>query len=62
MPAVVNIGACNACVGRERQECVFNCPYDAIALLDWKAFVDKNKCDDCKICVEVCPVNAIGLE
>ena len=62
MPAVVNRDICNACVGYKRQECIFNCPYDAIALLDGKAFVDKNKCDDCKICIEMCPIRAIGLE
>jgi NAD-dependent dihydropyrimidine dehydrogenase PreA subunit len=24
--------------------------------------VDKDKCDECKICIEVCPVRAIVLE
>jgi Fe-S-cluster-containing hydrogenase component 2 len=62
MPAVVNRDTCNTCAGLERQECIHNCPYDAIALLDRKAFVDKYRCDDCKICIEVCPVGAIGLE
>ena len=27
-----------------------------------KAVVDKDKCDECKICIEVCPVWAIVLE
>jgi Fe-S-cluster-containing hydrogenase component 2 len=49
-------------VGRERQECIYNCPYDAIVLVDGKAVVDKDKCDECKICIEVCPVRAIVLE
>lgn len=62
MPAVVNRDTCNGCVDLERQECIFNCPYNAIALVDWKALVDKDICDDCKICIEVCPVRAIGLE
>jgi Fe-S-cluster-containing hydrogenase component 2 len=62
MPAVVNRDTCNACGGNKRRECIFNCPYDAIALLDRKAFVDKYRCDDCKICIEACPVGAIGLE
>jgi Fe-S-cluster-containing hydrogenase component 2 len=62
MPAVVNRDVCNGCAGRERQECIFNCPYDAIASVDGKAFVDKEACDDCKICIEVCPVCAIALE
>lgn len=62
MPAVVNMDICDGCAGRERQECIFNCPYDAIALVDGKAVVDKDKCDECKICIEVCPVRAIVLE
>ncbi len=62
MPAVVNMDICNGCAGRERQECICNCPYDAIALVDGKAVVDKDKCDECKICIEVCPVRAIVLE
>jgi len=62
MPAVVNKDICNACAGLERQECIFNCPYDAIALVDGKAVVDKVTCDECKICIEVCPVKAIVLE
>jgi len=62
MPAVVNRNVCDGCAGRERQECIFNCPYDAIALVDGKAFVDGDKCDECKICIEVCPVAAIVLE
>lgn len=62
MPAVVNRVTCNGCAGLERQECIFNCPYDAIGLVEGKAFVNKEVCDDCKICIEVCPVNAIALE
>lgn len=62
MPAAVNKDICTGCVGRERQECIYNCPYDAIVLVDGKAVVDKDKCDECKICIEVCPVRAIALE
>lgn len=62
MPAVVNKEICNGCAGLERQECIHNCPYDAIALVDGKAVVDKDKCDECRICIEVCPVTAIRLE
>jgi Fe-S-cluster-containing hydrogenase component 2 len=62
MPAVVNKDTCNGCEGLERQECIHNCPYDAILLVDGKAVVDKDKCDECKICIEVCPVKAIVLE
>ncbi len=62
MPALVNRDACDACAGRERQECIFNCPYDAIRLAGGKAEVDGDRCDECKICIEVCPVRAIVLE
>ena len=62
MPAVVNKAICNGCAGLERQECIYNCPYDAIELVDGKAVVDRDKCDECKICIEVCPVRAIVLE
>lgn len=62
MPAVVNRDICNGCAGLEREECIHNCPYDAIAMVGGKAVVDKVKCDECKICIEVCPVRAIVLE
>lgn len=62
MPAVVDRETCDGCVGRERQECVFTCPYEAFDMIEGKAFVDREKCDDCKICVEVCPVRAIRME
>lgn len=62
MPAVVNRETCDGCARRKRQECIFACPYDAITLIDGKAFVDRETCDDCKICIDVCPVEAITLE
>jgi Fe-S-cluster-containing hydrogenase component 2 len=61
MPAVVNRDECDACARRERQECIFVCPYDAIRLTDGKALVDSGKCDDCKMCIDACPVKAIGF-
>ncbi len=62
MPAVVDRKTCDACATRERQECVFVCPYDAIGMVGGKASVDREKCDDCKLCVETCPIGAIALE
>lgn len=61
MPAVVNRDICNACEGLERQECIFSCPYEGIVLVEGKAFVDDDACQDCKLCIEVCPVQAIVL-
>ena len=62
MPAVVNKGICNGCAGLDRPECIRNCPHEAIVLFEGKAVVDRDKCDECKICIEVCPVRAIVLE
>ncbi len=62
MPARVDIAACDGCAGRERQECIANCPYEAIRLADGKAVVDAALCAECKICIAVCPVQAIALE
>ncbi len=61
MPAVVNKIICNGCDGLIRQECIFNCPYDGIVLINGKAFVTEDKCYECKICIEACPLKAIVL-
>ena len=61
MPAIVDANVCNGCAGLERPLCIHNCPYDAIRLVDGKALVAEDLCDECKICIEVCPVRAIEL-
>mgnify|MGYP001795503406 CR=1 FL=1 len=61
MPAVVNKVICNGCEGFVRQECIFNCPYDCIVLIDGKAFVSEGVCYECKIWIEACPLKAIVL-
>ena len=41
--------------------CVKACPFDAIAIVDGVAKVDKDKCKACGKCVAVCPRNLIEL-
>jgi uncharacterized protein len=60
MPAVVDKDKCNACCDKDRMECVFNCPYDAFSLVNGKSQVDPDLCDDCKLCIDVCPQHAIS--
>lgn len=59
MPAVVDPEKCNGCTGREREECIYVCAYDAVSMKNGKAVVDEQMCDDCMMCVEACPVEAI---
>ncbi|MEW6440278.1 MAG: 4Fe-4S binding protein [bacterium] len=59
MPASVSREKCTGCSGRDRKECVHVCAYEAITAQDGKAVVDEAKCDDCRMCVEACPVQAI---
>lgn len=61
MPAIANREICTGCDGRGRQECIAACPYGAIGLADGRALVDEGLCDECKICIELCPVHAMAL-
>jgi len=45
------------CVGCE--ECLHECPQDAIIMDMNKAKIIQNKCDQCKQCIIACPVKAI---
>ena len=61
-PAVVNERTCTGC-----EQCVHDCPYDAIAMIartDGRAGevarVDTDLCTSCGICVGSCPPMAIG--
>lgn len=48
--------ACRGCVARP---CMFNCPKDAISMVDGHAKIDHEKCINCGICKNVCPYHAI---
>jgi heterodisulfide reductase subunit A-like polyferredoxin len=57
MAATVNSEKCTGC-----EECVPNCPLEAIAVNDGLAKIDPETCGDCGACVDVCPSEAISLE
>jgi ferredoxin len=42
-------------------ECVYNCPQNCITN-SYGLRVDTNRCDECKLCMEVCPTDAITIE
>ena len=46
-----------ACIGCGK--CVKVCPYDAITLENYLAYIDPYKCKLCRKCVEECPTSAI---
>jgi len=49
-------GRCTGC-----GECRVSCFYDAISLTEGKAFINREKCDICGLCLEKCPTEAIYL-
>ena len=44
------------------QDCVKECPYEAIEVREGKAWVNTAKCKGCGACVAVCPTEAIQLK
>jgi Fe-S-cluster-containing hydrogenase component 2 len=48
--------ACRGCISHA---CLEPCPKGAIAIVERKAVIDKNKCIECGRCVHACPYNAI---
>ncbi len=56
MPPIINPDLCNGC-----GICAGTCPYDAIAVVEKIAKVDKSKCYGCGLCSSVCPQHAIKL-
>ena len=54
---------CNLCQGLGEQKCVANCPVDALALTKENVVAwDDEKCNRCKVCVEVCPQQAVAFD
>ncbi|MFW6257107.1 MAG: monomeric [FeFe] hydrogenase [Bacillota bacterium] len=53
---IVVTNACRNCVAHH---CVNSCPKDAIKILENRAYIDKNKCVECGLCVKSCPYGAI---
>jgi len=56
MHARIDEALCNGC-----KMCVTVCSYDAVKMVEKKAFVDPKKCDGCGLCKEWCATEAIQL-
>ena len=50
----VNKEECTGC-----EECVEECPAEAISMKDDVAVIDGNECTECSACVDTCPAEAI---
>ncbi len=42
-------------------DCAVACPYDAICVSNGLAYIDKNLCVGCGVCVKTCPKNVIEI-
>ena len=51
----INRDECTGC-----EECVDNCPAEAISMNDDVAVINPDECTECGECVEVCPAEAIS--
>ncbi len=47
---------CQGCVARP---CINTCKFGAINIVNNKSIIDGTKCKNCKMCINVCPYNAI---
>ncbi len=52
----VDANSCTSC-----EACIKNCDFDAIRMVDGKAFIDEEKCIGCAMCIAVCPVGAVKI-
>ena len=43
------------------QPCIKACPFEAIVIEDGKVMILNEKCRSCRICLPVCPFNAIKM-
>lgn len=50
----VNKEECTGC-----EECVEECPAEAISMVDDVAVINPNECTECSACVDTCPAEAI---
>jgi len=53
----VNKEECTGC-----EECVEECPTEAIKIVDDVAVIDADECSECGACVDTCPAEAITEE
>jgi electron transfer flavoprotein alpha subunit len=54
MRTVVDLSKCTGC-----ESCLESCPYDAIEIIDEKAYINEY-CQDCTACLAACPEGAIS--
>jgi len=57
MPANVDKEKCTGC-----ENCIEECPSEAISMSDGKAQINPESCIDCGVCIDACPEQAISLE
>ncbi len=53
----VNKEECTGC-----EECVEECPAEAITIVDDVAVINKDECTECSACVDTCPAEALTEE
>ncbi len=57
MATVVDKEKCTGC-----EDCVAECPSEAISMVEDKAAIDADACIDCGVCIDACSVEAISME
>lgn len=49
----------SACFGCKYTDCVEDCPVDCFREREQMLYIDPEQCIDCRLCVSLCPVDAI---